>query len=39
MDVLAEELEKVVKEEMGDEYSLKKNDFSRDSADSVGGGI
>ncbi|MVP01411.1 MULTISPECIES: ABC transporter ATP-binding protein [Paenibacillus] len=39
MDVLAEELEKVVKEEMGDEYSLKKNDFSRNSSDSVGGGI
>ncbi|KIL39467.1 sugar ABC transporter ATPase [Gordoniibacillus kamchatkensis] len=39
MEALADELEKVVKEEMGDEYSIKKNDLSNRSADSLGGGI
>ncbi|NHN28513.1 ABC transporter ATP-binding protein [Paenibacillus agricola] len=39
MDVLADELEKVVKEEMGDEYSLKKDSLSNRSSDSMGSGI
>jgi NitT/TauT family transport system ATP-binding protein len=39
MQTLADELEKVVKEEMGDEYSLKKDSVSRSVADSMGGGI
>ncbi|MBP1995025.1 ABC transporter ATP-binding protein [Paenibacillus eucommiae] len=39
METLADELEKVVKEEMGDEYSIKKNDFSGTASDSLGGGI
>ncbi|MDR6552133.1 ABC transporter ATP-binding protein [Paenibacillus qinlingensis] len=39
MDALADELEKVVREETGDEYSIKKNDFSGTAADSLGGGI
>jgi NitT/TauT family transport system ATP-binding protein len=39
MDALADELEKVVKEEMGDEYSIKKNAVSDHSTDSLGGGI
>jgi NitT/TauT family transport system ATP-binding protein len=39
MEALADELEKVVKEEMGDEYSIKKNDLPDFAADSVGGGI
>lgn len=39
MDALADELEKVVKEEMGDEYSIKKNDLSDSHSDSLGGGI
>jgi NitT/TauT family transport system ATP-binding protein len=39
MEALADELEKVVKEEMGDEYSIKKNDLPDRAADSVGGGI
>ncbi|MNY52776.1 hypothetical protein D3C86_1884780 [compost metagenome] len=39
MDALADELEKVVREETGDEYSIKKNDFSGTASDSLGGGI
>ncbi|MEW9702141.1 ABC transporter ATP-binding protein [Paenibacillus sp. SI8] len=39
MDALADELEKVVREETGDEYSIKKNDFSGTTSDSLGGGI
>ncbi|MNI46212.1 Aliphatic sulfonates import ATP-binding protein SsuB [compost metagenome] len=39
MEALADELEKVVKEEMGDEYSLKKNDLSGHSTSSMGSGI
>lgn len=39
MDVLADELEKVVREETGDEYRIKKNDFSGTASDSLGGGI
>ncbi|TBL78254.1 ABC transporter ATP-binding protein [Paenibacillus thalictri] len=39
MEVLADELEKVVKEETGDEYSIKKKSISDPAADSVGGGI
>lgn len=39
MEVLADELEKVVKEEMGDEYSLKKNTLSDRSSNSMGSGI
>lgn len=39
MAALADELEKVVREETGDEYSIKKNDFSGTASDSVGGGI
>ncbi|UJF34197.1 ABC transporter ATP-binding protein [Paenibacillus hexagrammi] len=39
MAALADELEKVVREETGDEYSIKKNDFSGTAADSMGGGI
>lgn len=37
--VLADELEKVMKEEMGDEYSIKKNLISHSAADSMGSGI
>jgi len=39
MAALADELEKVVREETGDEYSIKKNDFPGTAADSLGGGI
>ncbi|OPH52066.1 nitrate/sulfonate/bicarbonate ABC transporter ATP-binding protein [Paenibacillus ferrarius] len=39
MDALADELEKVVREETGDEYRIKKNDFSGTASDSLGGGI
>ncbi|MCY9666919.1 ABC transporter ATP-binding protein [Paenibacillus alginolyticus] len=39
MDALADELEKVVREETGDEYIIKKNDFSGTASDSLGGGI
>ncbi|WP_282941662.1 ABC transporter ATP-binding protein [Paenibacillus sp. RC67] len=39
MDALADELEKVVKEEMGDEYSIKKNNLSGSTSDSMGSGI
>lgn len=39
MQTLADELEKVVKEEMGDEYSFKKDAVSRSAADSMGDGI
>jgi NitT/TauT family transport system ATP-binding protein len=39
MEVLADELEKVVKEEMGDEYSLKKNTLPGTNSDSMGSGI
>jgi NitT/TauT family transport system ATP-binding protein len=39
MEVLADELEKVVKEEIGDEYSLKKDSLSNRSTDSMGSGI
>ncbi|MBE1447010.1 ABC transporter ATP-binding protein [Paenibacillus sp. OAS669] len=39
MDALADELEKVVKEEMGHEYSIKKNPLSGSAADSMGSGI
>jgi len=39
MEALADELEKVVKEEMGDEYSIKKNNLSGSASDSMGGGI
>jgi NitT/TauT family transport system ATP-binding protein len=39
MEALADELEKVVKEEMGDEYSLAKNTLSGSSADHMGSGI
>jgi NitT/TauT family transport system ATP-binding protein len=39
MQTLADELEKVVKEEMGDEYSFKKNSVSGSGATSMGGGI
>ncbi len=39
MEALADELEKVVKEEMGDEYSIKKKPLSDSSADSMGSGI
>ncbi|MCY7476379.1 hypothetical protein ABNB59_12290 [Paenibacillus larvae] len=37
--VLADELEKVMKEEVGDEYSIKKNFVSHSAADSMGSGI
>jgi NitT/TauT family transport system ATP-binding protein len=39
METLADELEKVVREETGDEYRIKKNDFSGTASDSLGGGI
>lgn len=39
MEALADELEKVVKEEMGDEYSIKKNLVPGSASDSVGSGI
>lgn len=39
MQSLADELEKVVKEEMGDEYSLQKKRLSDPAADHVGSGI
>ncbi|MUG73087.1 ABC transporter ATP-binding protein [Paenibacillus validus] len=39
MEALADELEKVVKEETGDEYSLKKNDLSNPASGGMGGGI
>lgn len=39
LDALADELEKVVREETGDEYRIKKNDFSGTASDSLGGGI
>ncbi|MEI7026492.1 ABC transporter ATP-binding protein [Paenibacillus sp. y28] len=39
MEALADELEKVVKEEMGDEYSLKTNPVHHSATDSLGGGI
>jgi NitT/TauT family transport system ATP-binding protein len=39
MEVLTDEMEKVVREEMGNEYSIQKNTFSDSSADSVGDGI
>lgn len=39
MQSLADELEKVVKEEMGDEYSLQKKPLSDPAADHVGSGI
>ncbi|SCW39032.1 NitT/TauT family transport system ATP-binding protein [Paenibacillus tianmuensis] len=39
MDALADELEKVVKEEMGDEYSIKKRPLPGSALDSVGSGI
>jgi NitT/TauT family transport system ATP-binding protein len=38
-DELAEELEKVVRGEMGDDYRIKKNHFSGPSSDSMGFGI
>ncbi|CAG7653337.1 ABC transporter ATP-binding protein [Paenibacillus allorhizosphaerae] len=39
MEALADELDKVVKEEMGDEYSIKKNAVSDTASDSLGSGI
>lgn len=39
MESLADELEKVVKEEMGDEYSLKKDPVHHTASDSLGDGI
>ncbi|OXM85917.1 ABC transporter ATP-binding protein [Paenibacillus rigui] len=39
MEALADELEKVVKEEIGDEYSIKKNHLSGSDSDSMGSGI
>ncbi len=39
METLADELEKVVKEEMGDEYSFKTNAVHHTGADHLGGGI
>ncbi|NEW06349.1 ABC transporter ATP-binding protein [Paenibacillus sp. SYP-B3998] len=39
MDALTDELEKVVREELGNEYSIKKNAISNSPADSVGVGI
>ncbi|MCR8643567.1 ABC transporter ATP-binding protein [Paenibacillus sp. N1-5-1-14] len=39
LETLRDELEKVVREETGDEYSIKTGDLSSHSADSVGGGI
>ncbi|WP_159887653.1 ABC transporter ATP-binding protein [Paenibacillus puerhi] len=39
MEALADELEKVVREETGDEYSLKKNDLSDPASSGLGGGI
>lgn len=39
MEVLTDELEKVVKEEMGNEYSIKKNTVSNSTSDSLGDGI
>ncbi|SDC78677.1 NitT/TauT family transport system ATP-binding protein [Paenibacillus sp. UNCCL117] len=39
MEALADELEKVVREETGDEYSLKKNDLSNPASSGMGGGI
>lgn len=39
MEALTDELEKVVREELGHEYSLKKNSISNSSADHMGVGI
>ncbi|QGQ95610.1 ABC transporter ATP-binding protein [Paenibacillus psychroresistens] len=39
METLTDELEKVVREEMGNEYSIKKNNLSDPPADSLGDGI
>jgi len=39
MEALADELEKVVREETGDEYSLKKNDLFDPTSSGMGGGI
>jgi NitT/TauT family transport system ATP-binding protein len=39
MEALTDELEKVVREELGHAYSLKKNPISNSSADHMGVGI